>query len=268
MRKLLIMNTHADKKEKNKRQSAANVVTKKQSGNASTFQFVDNRPEAVTQRKLQEITTNNAKNKLSESVWETSKSTAQLKLIEQSSISNVVQLGRKRKKPDDSDDEYVPPSKRRKHRHTFSKKLRRTVIRKAPKNKSGLHVCPGCGMPLADRKGREIKTYYTSKSKKRHNIVSGQLDHYPPWNKRLKKLERQKKSEEAIKKEHNDPTKLRPLCLRCNASHKFENTKDLPESGFSDEEYYSDDEARDKEIWKPFRKDDRDPPPGGSGVTA
>jgi len=53
------MNTHADKTQKNESQSVANVVSQKKSGGKSTFQFVDNRPEAVAQRKLQELVNNN-----------------------------------------------------------------------------------------------------------------------------------------------------------------------------------------------------------------
>jgi len=52
------MNTHADKTQENKNQSVANAVPQKQSGGESTFQFVDNRPEAIAQRKLQEMANN------------------------------------------------------------------------------------------------------------------------------------------------------------------------------------------------------------------
>jgi GGDEF domain-containing protein len=52
------MNTHADKTQENKNQSLANETSHKQNGSKSTFQFVDNRPEAIAQRKLQEITNN------------------------------------------------------------------------------------------------------------------------------------------------------------------------------------------------------------------
>jgi len=51
------MNTHADKTKENKSQSVANAFSQKSSGE-STFQFVDNRPEAVAQRKLQEMANN------------------------------------------------------------------------------------------------------------------------------------------------------------------------------------------------------------------
>lgn len=51
------MNTHADKTQENKSQSFANAVSPKRSGK-STFQFVDNRPEAIAQRKLQEMANN------------------------------------------------------------------------------------------------------------------------------------------------------------------------------------------------------------------
>jgi len=49
------MNTHASKKQENKSQSMASEVSRKQRSSESTFQFVDNRPEAVAQRKLQEL---------------------------------------------------------------------------------------------------------------------------------------------------------------------------------------------------------------------
>jgi hypothetical protein len=52
------MHTHADKTQENKSQSVANPVYQKKSGDKSTFQFVDNRPEAVAQRKLQEMANN------------------------------------------------------------------------------------------------------------------------------------------------------------------------------------------------------------------
>jgi len=52
------MNTHADKTQENKSQSVANAVSQKQSSAESTFQFVDNRPEAIAQRKLQEMANN------------------------------------------------------------------------------------------------------------------------------------------------------------------------------------------------------------------
>ncbi len=52
------MNTYADKIQKNKRQSVAAETSQMQSGGESTFQFADNRPEAVAQRKLQELANN------------------------------------------------------------------------------------------------------------------------------------------------------------------------------------------------------------------
>lgn len=49
------MNTRAEKKAKSKDQSLAKSNSQKQNGSNSTFQFVDNRPEAVTQLKLQKM---------------------------------------------------------------------------------------------------------------------------------------------------------------------------------------------------------------------
>ena len=52
------MNTHADKTQENKSQTVAAETSQMQSGGESTFQFVDNRPEVVAQRRLQEMANN------------------------------------------------------------------------------------------------------------------------------------------------------------------------------------------------------------------
>ena len=57
------MNTHADKTQENKSQSVANAVSQKKNSSKSTFQFVDNRPEATAQRTLQEIANNSPQTK-------------------------------------------------------------------------------------------------------------------------------------------------------------------------------------------------------------
>lgn len=49
------MNTHTDKTQENKSLPVANEMSKKQSSTASTFQFSDNRPETIVQRKLQKM---------------------------------------------------------------------------------------------------------------------------------------------------------------------------------------------------------------------
>ncbi|MBK6265254.1 hypothetical protein JKA74_09400 [Marivirga sp. S37H4] len=55
------MYTHADKAQDNKSQSVSASSFQIQSGSESTFQFVDNRPEAIAQRKLQEMVNNSPK---------------------------------------------------------------------------------------------------------------------------------------------------------------------------------------------------------------
>ena len=52
------MNTYTDKTEKKKNQSVSNGESQLKRGGESTYQFVDNRPEAVAQRKLQEMGNN------------------------------------------------------------------------------------------------------------------------------------------------------------------------------------------------------------------
>ncbi|MDC3132675.1 DUF4157 domain-containing protein [Flavobacteriaceae bacterium] len=49
------MNSHAEKSQENKSQSVENKSSESQSGAASTFQFVDNRTEALGEKKLQAI---------------------------------------------------------------------------------------------------------------------------------------------------------------------------------------------------------------------
>jgi hypothetical protein len=52
------MNTHADKTQENKSQSVSAADSQMQSGGESMLQFEDNRPEAIAQRKLQEMANN------------------------------------------------------------------------------------------------------------------------------------------------------------------------------------------------------------------
>ncbi|MDQ1252981.1 MAG: hypothetical protein QG646_2123 [Euryarchaeota archaeon] len=57
-RKALQKYARVEKPKESKSQSVANVDSQKQSSSESTFQFLDNRPEAVAQRKLQEMANN------------------------------------------------------------------------------------------------------------------------------------------------------------------------------------------------------------------
>ncbi|MEX2565437.1 MAG: hypothetical protein WD431_05810 [Cyclobacteriaceae bacterium] len=52
------MNTHSDKTQRNKSQSNANGGSRKQHSGEATFQFMNNRPEAIAQRKLHELANN------------------------------------------------------------------------------------------------------------------------------------------------------------------------------------------------------------------
>jgi hypothetical protein len=52
------MNTHTDKTQRNKSQSVAGESAQKQSSGEPTLGFIDNRPEAVQMRKLQEMANN------------------------------------------------------------------------------------------------------------------------------------------------------------------------------------------------------------------
>ena len=54
------MNTRVEKTHKNKSQAVVNEVIQKHSSGESTTQFVDKRPEALMQRKLQEMANNSS----------------------------------------------------------------------------------------------------------------------------------------------------------------------------------------------------------------
>src|SRR5690554_3862519 len=53
------MNTFADKPLENKRQSVVNAVSQLRNSGESPFQFIDNRPEVIAQRKLHQFANNN-----------------------------------------------------------------------------------------------------------------------------------------------------------------------------------------------------------------
>lgn len=54
------MTTHAERTTENKNLVVANDTSQKNNANNSTFQFADNRPETITQRKLQKISNTDA----------------------------------------------------------------------------------------------------------------------------------------------------------------------------------------------------------------
>lgn len=57
------MNTYADKSQENESRSTTNRSSQKQSSSESPFQFADNRPEALAQRKLQALANNHHQTK-------------------------------------------------------------------------------------------------------------------------------------------------------------------------------------------------------------
>ncbi len=57
------MQTHADKNQENQSRAVANTVPQKKNDGKPTYQFVDNRPEAVAHRRLQEMANNSPQGK-------------------------------------------------------------------------------------------------------------------------------------------------------------------------------------------------------------
>jgi hypothetical protein len=77
------MNTYADKTEKKKNQSFSNGDSQLKRGGESTYQFVDNRPEAVAQRKLQEMGNNSPQVSQLRAVQEMANNSPQVKRMAQ-----------------------------------------------------------------------------------------------------------------------------------------------------------------------------------------
>ena len=75
------MNTHEDKTQENKSQAVANSLPQLQSNGESTFQYVDNRPEAITQRKLQESINNSPRVQQLKSYQEMANNSSHVKQI-------------------------------------------------------------------------------------------------------------------------------------------------------------------------------------------
>lgn len=75
------MNTHADKTKENKCQPVANTFSQNQRSSESTFEFVDNRPEVIAQRKLQEMLDNSPQAMQSEAFQDMGSSSPQVKLL-------------------------------------------------------------------------------------------------------------------------------------------------------------------------------------------
>lgn len=95
------MNTHADKTQDNKSQSVSTLDSQMQSDGKSTFQFVDKRPEAVPQRKLQEGGNNSSQVKQLEAFQEMAnsaqtKQTAQLQAMADNHSAQKQQLIQKK----------------------------------------------------------------------------------------------------------------------------------------------------------------------------
>jgi len=73
------MSIYADKNQENKSNATANSTMQRQSASKSTLEFVDNRVETITQRKLQEIANSKTLQNTPENVtqymsWQESKS--------------------------------------------------------------------------------------------------------------------------------------------------------------------------------------------------
>lgn len=200
---------------------------------------------------------------------------------------NPIQLMPKKntkKNDDDSDPDYKPPGSGKQKRFAFrSDKPKKTIERTAHKRKnydkkkySAVYTCPACRRPLASiKKGAKkmdlTKFSYTSKNNNLKSQRALTLDHFPTWAERLHKLESRNATDQEMKDDYNDESRLRALCKKCNESHEHESTKQIDYESEDDYEGYSTDsgEPENKGFYSPFkyRKDDHDKSGGGSGIS-
>lgn len=241
------------------------VITAANSNRGSAaVQLKDNRALSLVQRRLQE--TGNSPQPI-------------VQLQSKTSGNGVIQFGKKKK---DDDEEYIQPGSNKQKRFHIPKRitervLRQTAHRRANVNKrySHIYTCPACRRPLAAiKKGKTslklTKFAYTSKGGNKHSQRALALDHYPPWAGRERALKARGATHEEIREDHNDPSRLRALCKKCNESHKYEKRKKISYESEDDEEGYAtdDDEHENKGFYKDFRKDPPpDPGSGSAGIT-
>jgi len=86
------MQTHADKIQEAKGSSVANVTSEKQSDTEPTFQFVDNRPETMSQRNLQEAANNSSQINQLKGFQEMANRSPQIKQVSQFQVSDDTYL--------------------------------------------------------------------------------------------------------------------------------------------------------------------------------
>jgi hypothetical protein len=135
-------------------------------------------------------------------------------------------------------DDYVPPweqPKKKQLRFNFRAATPENIIRGTAHSVvhfdtsrfNAVFTCRNCGIWLGyeDKGGAFHLTDYVfiSKSKKKHTQRALSIDHYPdPWADRLKKHKQKGSTDDVMRKDYQDESRLRALCKRCNESHEFE----------------------------------------------
>lgn len=85
------MNNHAEKTQENKSQSVANIAPQKQSDDESTFHFIDNRPESIAQRKLQEMANNSPQTMQLRALQEMANKRYRASTVQNDTATNTIQ---------------------------------------------------------------------------------------------------------------------------------------------------------------------------------
>jgi len=137
------------------------------------------------------------------------------------------------------DGEWIPPwekPKKKQYRPNFLTNTPENVTRRTGHSVvhfdqtrfNAVYTCPTCKRWLAyeDKGGVfHLTEYgYLSESGNVHRQRSLTLDHHPdPWAKRLKKHKKDRSTDDVMRQDYQDESKLRALCKVCNESHEYEN---------------------------------------------
>lgn len=187
---------------------------------------------------------------------------------------------------EDSGDDYVEKQSSARPRFTFNSQKVENVIKGSAHKRENfdkkkfkdVYTCPACRRPIASikqgSKNMDLVPYSYRSKKNKHLKTqrSAVLDHYPPWAQRYDALKSKNASEEEIREDHDDESRLRAMCKKCNESHKYESKKTVDYKSDTDESGYETDTEEVENVgnhspFKFHKDEDKDGKGGTGGVT-
>lgn len=174
------------------------------------------------------------------------------------------------------DGDWIPPweqKKKKQLRFGFREATPENVIRATAHRAvhfdqtryNAVFTCRNCKIMLAyeDKSGDFHLTDYVfiSKSKKKHTQRALSIDHHPdPWAERLAVHKKKKSTDDVMRKDYQDESKLRALCKVCNESHALEGVdlddydSDSSDDGFDPERTPKHETQYNSGSWSGYRE--------------